>query len=150
MAVILTRNPAYWAEGFYVIPDEPGKPVVVDFRLRFRHLKGAERKELDRRIEINAQRYRERLQALAAGKAAPDFVPEILDKEVLDLVLLDWSGFRDEEGRAAMYTPAARAQLVEDFPGIEGAFVAAYMQSRDPEQKRDAAAKNSEVPSGTT
>ena len=41
MAVILTRNPAYWADGFYVIPVQPGKPIVIDFQLRFKHLRKA-------------------------------------------------------------------------------------------------------------
>lgn len=150
MAVILTRNPAYWADGFYVIPDQPGKPIVIDFQLRFKHLRKPERKELDQRLEVNARRYRERLQAISERKPDPGFTPEILDKEVLDLVLVDWSGFQDEGGSPAIYTPAARAQLVDDFPGIEAAFVAAYLQSRDPDQKREAAAKNSEAPSSTT
>ena len=77
-------------------------------------------------------------------------MPEITDREVLDLVLVDWEGFTAEDGTAAMYTEATRAQLCEDWPGIEAAMVRAYLESRNPAQQREAAAKNSEALSSTT
>ena len=150
MAVILTKTPAYWAEGFFVLPDQPGRPIVIDFRLRFKRLKKAEAEELDRRIRINSERHQAQLRAIVAGEPVPQVDPEITDKEVLDQVLADWEGFTDEGGTAAMYTEAARAQLVEDYPGIEAAMVRAWLESRQPAQQREAAAKNSEALPSTT
>lgn len=150
MSVILTKNPAYWADGFFVIPDQPGRPIVIDFRLRFKRLKKAEADELDRRIRINSERHQAQLRAIVAGEPVPEMVPEITDKEVLDAVLVDWEGFNAEDGTAAMYTVAARAQLCDDYPGMEAAMVRAWLESRHPAQQREAATKNSVVPSGTT
>lgn len=150
MSVILTKNPAYWADGFFVIPDQPGRPIVIDFRLRFKRLKKSEADELDRRIRINSERHQAQLRAIVAGEPVPEMVPEITDKEVLDAVLVDWEGFNAEDGTAAMYTVAARAQLCDDYPGMEAAMVRAWLESRHPAQQREAAIKNSEVPSGTT
>lgn len=150
MAVILTKTPAYWAEGFFVLPDQPGRPIVIDFRLRFKRLKKAEVVELDRRIRINTERHQAQLRAIVAGEPAPEVVPEITDAELLDQVLADWEGFTTEDGTAAMYSPALRAQLCDDYPGIEAAMVRSWLESRQPAQQREAAVKNSEALPSTT
>ena len=150
MAVVLTKNPAYWAEGFFVIPDQPGRPIVIDFRLRFKRLKKAEADELDRRIRINSEHHQAQLRAIVENRPVPQFVPEITDKEVLDAVLVDWEGFNAEDGTAAMYTDATRTQLCDDYPGMEAAMVRAWLESRQPAQQREAAAKNSEALPATT
>ena len=150
MAVILTKNPAYWAEGFFVLPDQPGRPIVIDFRLRFKRLKKADVEALDQRIRINNQRHQAWLRAVVAGEAPAMPTLDITDREVLDTVLVDWEGFSAEDGTAAMYTEAARAQLCDDYPGIEAAMVRAWLESRHPAQEREAAAKNSEALPATT
>lgn len=150
MAVVITTNPAYWADAFFVLPDQPGRPIVFDFRLRFRRLKTAESEELDRRIRIDSERHREQLRALVEGATVPDYTPALSNKELLAAVLVDWEGFADAEGAPVMYTAAACAQLCEDYPGIEAAMARAWMESRSPAQEREAAAKNSGAPSSTT
>lgn len=150
MSVVLTKTPAYWADAFFVLPDQPGRPMVIEFRLRFKRLRKTESEELNRRIRINSDRHQAQLRAMIDGKPVPELQIEVTDAQVLDAVLVDWEGFTAEDGTAAMYTVAARNQLCEDYPGIEAAMVRAWLESRHPDQQRAATEKNSEPPAATT
>lgn len=150
MAIVLAKTPAYWTDGFFVLPDQPGRPIVVEFRLRFQRLKRAQMQELERRIRITSERHQAQLRAIVAGEPAPEVQPEITDQELLAQVLVDWEGFTDGEGKAVMLTEQARQQLCEDYPGMEGAMVRAWLESRQPAQQREEAAKNSVAPPSTT
>ena len=146
MAVVITKNPAYWAPGHCIVPDQPGQPLVFKFKARFKRLNEEERKALDQRIHAGREYVRALSRALLENQPAPPQpTDQITDKEVLDLVLVDWDGFKNDDGSVAIYTPAARAQVVFDNPGLEGAFVRAYLESRDVSQDLAAAEKNSEA-----
>lgn len=148
--VVVTSRPAFWAEGHLVLPDEPGKPLVFNFLVRFKRLKTTEQRELDKLIAENRRLVREHVQAVVNGQNVPEFVSKITDKELLDKVLCDWKGFKDAGGAVVIYTEAARAQVVEDYPGMEAAMARAYLDSRDPSQDIKALEKNSEALSVTT
>lgn len=150
MSVVIARAPAFWAPGHFILPDQPGKPLVFKFKLRFRRLKDKERKDLDRRIQATRDSVNAAVRAAMAGMPRPDVTPAITDKEVLDVVLVDWDGFPNDDGSIAIYTEAARAQVVEDYPGIESAMVLAYLESRDPSQDLKEVEKNSEALPATT
>lgn len=151
MAVVVVKNPAYWAPGHLVIPDQPGKPIIFKFKARFRRLNEAERKELDARMEAGRDYVRAVGRAMLEGKPAP-VQPQnlITDRDLLDQVMTDWEGFHNGDGSVAIYTPAARHQVTFDTPGLEQAMARAYLESRDPAQDLAAVEKNSEAPSATT
>ena len=151
MAVVIAKSPAYWAPGHFIVPDMPGKPIVFKFQLRFRRLNEEERKSLDERIQAGAAYVRSVELAIIKNEPVPP-QPENLvnDKALLDLVLVDWSGFHDEDGCVAVYTPAARAQAVFDNPGLEAAMARAYLESRNPSQDLAEAEKNSVAQPATT
>jgi hypothetical protein len=150
MSVVVLPNPAYWAPGHLVIPDQVDRPYVFKFRGRFKHLNEDEQRELDKKIALNQQRQQDQVQAILKGQQPPEFVAAITDKEIVELVMVDWEGFKDSEGRIAIYTPAARAQVCADTRGLETAMCRAYLESRNPDQVLKEAEKNSEAPPATT
>lgn len=151
MAVVITKKPAYWAPGHFIAPDEPGQPLVFKFKARFKRLNEEQRKELDQRINSGREWMRSVSRALLENQPTPPQpADQITDKELLDLVMVDWDGFKNDDGTVAIYTPAARNQVAFDNPGLEGAMVRAYLDSRDASQDLAAAEKNSEALPATT
>lgn len=148
--VVVASRPAFWAEGHLVLPDEPGKPLVFKFMVRFKRLKTTEQRELDKRINENRRLVREHMESVINGKTMAEFVPAITDKELLEKVLVDWKGFKNADGGVVIYTEAARDQVIEDYPGMEAAMARAYLDSRDPSQDLKALEKNSEALSVTS
>lgn len=151
MAVVIAKTPAYWAPGHLILPDQPGQPLVFKFKLRFRRLNEDERKEVDGHINAAQEHMRAISRAIIDGKPIPSHpADQFSDKKLLDIVLVDWSGFLEEDGGIAIYTPAARAQATRDNPGLEAAMARAYLESRDPSQDLAEAEKNSEALPATT
>lgn len=164
MAVILATI-AFWAPVTYQLPGDMGKLEMLHYKGRYKRLKTSER----RRMQARLQAYRLEDEALIARmradkKLEPDWAerlaqattPEALaelaqayrmsDSEFLDLVLVDWE-IKDAQGAVVPHTPAARAELFEDWDGLEGAFVRGYFDAFNSEE---AGAKNSAPPSATT
>lgn len=150
MSVVVLPNPAYWAPGHLVIPDQVDKPFVFKFACRFKHLNEGEQRELDEKIALNQQRQQAQVQAILKNQKPPEFVAAITDKEIVEQVMVDWEGFKDGEGRIAIYTPAARAQACADTRGLETAMCRSYLESRNPDQVIREAEKNSEAQPATT
>lgn len=149
MSVVIGK-PAFWADGFLVMPDQPGQPSVFEFRARFKRLNTQEAKELDKRLLENQQRLQAQVDAMVAKKPIPEFVPAITDAELVNQVLVDWEGMPDAHGGSVPYTPAARDQLFADYAGMDTAFARAYLKSRNPDQVIKDAEKNSVAPPATT
>ena len=129
MAVVITTKPAFWAPGFLIIPDDE-KTLTFEFKARFKRLPAERSRELIALIE-------ESRRASALGKKPP-----LTDKALLDEVMCDWGGFKDADGAPVPYTPANRAQAVEDWFGLEAAFTRAFIEAAWPEQRRKEAEKN--------
>ena len=95
MAVVITKNPAYWAPGHFIVPDQPGQPLVFKFKARFKRLNEEERKALDQRIHAGREYVRALSRALLENQPAPPQpTDQITDKEVLDLVLEAGADYR--------------------------------------------------------
>ena len=126
MAVVLA-SVAYWAPVIFNLVGDDGKPEVIRFRARFKRLKTSQRKQLDQDM---------------ADKS-------ITDEEFLNRVLVDWD-LKDKTGASVIYSPATRAEQVEDWDGLEGALVTAWFTNAQECTKAATAAKNSGAPSATT
>ena len=150
MSVVINPHPAFWAPGHLVIPDQPDKPFVFKFKARFRHLNETEQKDLDDKLSLNQERIQAQVQATLKREPVPKFEPAITDKEIVELVMVDWEGFNDAAKKPVPYTPAARIQACADTRGLETAFCRAYLEARNPSQLLAEAEKNSEAPPATT
>lgn len=126
MTVVLATV-AFWAKAKFSLVGDFGKPYVVDFETRFKRLKTSERKQLEK--------------DLAEKK--------ISDKEFLDALLVDWK-LKDTLGNPVIYSEAVRAELVEDWDGLETALVMSYFENARLSREVGEVAKNSEAPSATT
>ena len=129
MPVVITKNPAFWAPGFLVIPDADGT-ITFEFRCRFKRLPSERQAELIDLIEKNRA-------ALRDGKPAL-----LTDKQLLDEVQVDWEGFKDENREVVIYSEANRAQACADWFGLEAAMVRSFLNHAWPEQRKKDAAKN--------
>lgn len=151
MAVVIAKNPAYWAPGHFIVPDMPGKPIIFKFLLRFRRLNEGERRSLEERLQAGGDYVRAVELAILKKEPVPPQPENLInDKELLDLVLVDWDGFHEADASVAIYTPATRAQVTFDNPGLEAAMARAYLESRNPSQDLAEAEKNSEAQPATT
>lgn len=151
MSVVVCPNPAFWAPGHLVVPDRPGKPYIFKFEARFKRLDEEETKALDARLNKAHEQHQARIQAILKGESAPEFAPAITDRELLDLVMVDWGDeFKDAEKKPVMYTPAVRIETCQATPGLEVAMSRAYLEARNPSQDLKEAEKNSEAPPATT
>ena len=82
---------------------------------------------------------------------AGDITPEqswALLSENPDAVLVDWE-LTDLTRNRIPYTSATRAEVVEEWDGIEGALVTAYFDAGRKARQATEIAKNSEAPSAT-
>lgn len=125
MTVVLASI-AYWAPVTLNLVGDDGKPEVVPFRARFKRLKTSERKQLDQEL---------------MGKT-------LTDEQFLDKLLLDWD-IKDKTGTPVIYSKQVRAELVEDWDGLETALVTAWFTNARKSNETAAVAKNSEAPSAT-
>lgn len=149
MSVVIGK-PAFWADCFLVLPDEPGQPSVFKFKARFKRLNTEESKALDKRLHLNQERLQAQVDAMVAKKPVPEFVSAITDVELVNDVLVDWDGMQDAHGGNVPYTPAARDQLFADYAGMDTAFARAFLKNRNPDQVIKDAEKNSEALPATT
>lgn len=164
MTVVLA-SVAFWAHAKLILPGDLGEKVEVPFKVRFKRLKTSERRLLNMRLAANRKselevvealgeekklpnEWRQRLQEATTPAAVKALVDDfrIDDESFLDLLLVDWE-VRDLRGEAVHFTPASRAELFEEWEGMEAATVVAYFDAfKDPK----AGAKNSGEPSATT
>ncbi|MEO8120464.1 MAG: hypothetical protein ABI606_14250 [Rhodoferax sp.] len=126
MAVVLA-SVAFWAAAKLTLVGDLGKPYVVEFKTRFKRLKTSERKQLEEDLKDK----------------------KISDKEFLDRLLMDWE-LKDARGTAVIHSEAVRAELVEDWDGLEAALVTSYFENARLAREAVEIAKNSEAPSATT
>lgn len=126
MTVVLASI-AFWANAKLILVGDLGKPINVDFKVRFRRLKTTERKQLEAEL---------------ADK-------KLTDKEFLDRLALDWE-LKDLQGSNVVYSEQVRAEMVEDWDGLEAAMVTAYFDNGRKVRQAAEVAKNSEEPSATT
>ncbi|MBU1352095.1 MAG: hypothetical protein KKB95_09405 [Gammaproteobacteria bacterium] len=126
MAVVLA-SVAFWAAAKLILVGDLGKPINVDFKVRFRRLKTSERKQLEAEL---------------AEK-------KITDKQFLDRLALDWE-LKDLQGSNVVYSEQVRAEMVEDWDGLEASMVTAYFDNGRKARQAAEVAKNSEEPSATT
>ncbi|MDF1486698.1 hypothetical protein PY257_16210 [Ramlibacter sp. H39-3-26] len=161
MAVVLA-SVAFWAPVTYRLIGDDGKPEVIEGRARYKRLKTSERKALDRSIRANnlmpdvRAAIRKRLDAddcnftaKERAEVQADLAAEpITDEQFLQAVLVDWD-FKDKTGAAIAYTPAAKAELCEDWDGFEAALVRGYTDAQEAVLKPQETEKNSVAPSGT-
>lgn len=164
MAVILATI-AFWASVTYQLPGDMGKPEKLDYKGRYKRLKTSERRRMQARLQAHRLSDDEVLERLRADKkleghwaeqlaaaesptsrAALAQAYRLADSEFLDLVLVDWE-IKDAQGAFVPHTPATRAELFEDWDGLEAAFVRGYFDAFNSEE---AGAKNSAPPSATT
>lgn len=125
MTVVLA-SVAYWANVEVPFVGDEGQPEVFKFRARYKRLKTSERKQLDADLKS----------------------PGIPDDQFLDRILVDWD-MKDKAGALVIYTPAVRAEVVEDWDGLEAALVTAFFVNARKSHEAAAAAKNSEALSAT-
>lgn len=123
MSVVLASI-AFWAHGHLDLIGDFGKTETINFKARFKRLKSSEQRSLAERLAASS----------------------INDVELLDLVLLDWE-LKSATGELIAYTPAMRAEVFEEWAGLQGQFVRAYFEALN---GKGAAEKNSEAPSATT
>ena len=157
---VLLASVAFWAPVTYRLLGDDGQPEEIKGRARYKRLKTTERKELDRRLAAGRmdERARERLKAqLQLSHLTADDREEIQaqlaavpanDKDFLDAVLVDWE-LTDLTRNRIPYTLATRAEVVEEWDGIEGALVTAYFDAGRKARQATEIAKNSEAPSAT-
>lgn len=126
MTVVLA-SVAYWAPVTLNLSGDDGKPEVVAFRARFKRLKTSERKQLGE--DLNSK--------------------VLTDEQFLDRLLLDWD-LKDKTGSFVVYSSQVRAELVEDWDGLELALVTAWFENNRKSTETAAVAKNSGAPSATT
>lgn len=129
MAVVISKNPAFWAPGFLVLADGDGQ-LTFEYRARFKRLPAERQREILELLEKNR---------LAAFKGEP---LAYTDRELLDEVMVDWEGFKDADGRPVIYTPASRVQACVDWFGLESSFSRAFLESAWPQQIKKEAEKN--------
>ncbi len=129
MAVVITKNPAFWAPGFLVIPDGDGA-LTFEYRARFKRLPAERQREILELLDKNRD----------ASRRGQPLV--LTDKELLDEVMADWEGFKDEDGKPVPYTPACRDQACADWFGLEASFSRAFLNAAWPEQRKKEAEKN--------
>lgn len=127
MANIVIASVAFWANAKLILVGDCGKPEVVEFKARFKRLKTSERKTLEASLHEKT----------------------VSDAEFLDTVLVDWD-LKDRQGNNVTYTENARAEMVEDWDGLEAALVTSYFENARLSREAAAIAKNSEAPSATT
>lgn len=149
MSVVLASC-AFWAAASYVLVGDDAKPEVVKFRCRFKRLTRTAMRELNARIAATGDIARaERGQITLTPQALDDCKKlAITDKEVLDTLLIDWD-LKTKTGEALVYSEQVRAEVVEEWDGIEQAMVSAYFNAIAETAKAATAEKNSEVPSST-
>lgn len=161
MTVVLA-SVAFWAPVTYRLIGDDGKPEVIQGRARYKRLKTSERKALDRHIragrltpdiragirkQLDAPdcifNARERTEIEADLAAEP-----ITDEQFLQATLVDWD-LRDKTGQSIPFTPAALAELCEDWDGFEAALVRGYTDAQQAAINPQETEKNSAAPSGT-
>lgn len=116
----------------YYIPCGTGFDVMR-FTVDFKILPGKELKQLDEQFTKG----------------------EIKQEQVLDAVIHNWHGLKDEASNAVPYSIAERKATEETWIGFEQAIAVAWFDAVNPHQRQAAvlaeeAAKNSEEPSSTT
>lgn len=162
MTVVLA-SVAFWAPFTLALPGDDGKPELVEGRARFKRLKTSESRALSRRMRANnlVPEVREAIQARLDDPKAnfrakerqdieADLAAEpISDAEFLRDMLVDWD-LKDTRGEIIVYAPVMRDELCEDWDGLEGALVRAYLKAREAAANPKAVEKNSEGPSATT
>jgi hypothetical protein len=137
MTFKLAINPFFWATVKMSLVGDMGKRVEGAFKAKFRRLSQQQYEALLERLRLPVQppaRPGDSAEGdgpIAAGGAdASEVEPQaqqwrITDKEVLDMVLLDWDDLVDEDDQKIPYTPdnlerlegvlSARASLVQAF-----------------------------------
>lgn len=126
MAIVLA-SVAYWAPVSFILIGDDAQPHEVKFRARFKRIKRSEREEIERLLKER----------------------ELDDKAFLDRLLVDWD-LEDVRGEKVPYTEATRAELVEDWDGLEIALVQSFFEAGRKVRDAGEQAKNSAAPSAPT
>lgn len=111
-----------WALVEHQVSGDMGQPIEIKFKAKFKRLKTSEHKAFNDKLVKR----------------------ELTDAGVLDQVLEDWD-LQDAQGQPVTYTPDARAEAIEEIPGLEQALVLTFFEhvlKVSVEQQKEATVKN--------
>lgn len=103
-------KPTFSAPVVMRLPGDEGGVVEVKFSAVFRRLNKSENLSLQARLTAQT----------------------ITDAEVLDLVLVDWTGLVDEADMPFVFNDGNRAAAVEEWPRFEASIVLSYFEHLNP------------------
>lgn len=161
---VILAKPHFWAPGEFKLLGDNHQLVVVPFRAQFHRLSTSQSRLVN--LRLAAMRMdNEELEAvlrsaswLAGGwhtrvvDATPEQLPGVLaefrmgDQAFLDTVLKDWDLLDLPGGEGLAYSAEARAQVFDQWEGLEGAFCRAYFDAKKLEHPE----KNSVTPSAAS
>lgn len=154
MTFKLAINPFFWAAVKLSLVGDMGKRIEGSFKAKYRRLSQQEYEALVARMQLPMKPASEPGEVaegddpgqLEAGDASEFKQWRITDKEVLDLVLLDWDDLLDEHDQKIPYTPDTLEQA-EAVLGVRASLVQAFFEAhvKAPEKnsgRRHAASTN--------
>lgn len=103
-------KPTFTAPVLMRLPADNGEVTEIRFNATFKRLKKAENEALQARLDAKS----------------------VTDKELLDLVLADWSGLVDQDDAPFICTPENRIAAVEEWQTFEAAIAYSYFQHAYP------------------
>jgi hypothetical protein len=131
MAFKLAINPFFWALVKLRLVGDMGVPIEVEFKAKYKRLSQPDYEALLARMRLPVkpadadEAAAEEERAQAEGRTV---AWRVTDKEVVDLVLLDWDGIVDESDQTLAYTPD-NLELVEKVLGVRAALVNAFFEA---------------------
>lgn len=140
------------------LPGDDGAHVAHAYTVQFRRVTTAQRDELQRCFVTGEMpKQKELLDVLASaptGEPAtegttPTAPRRFGQRDLIDAVVVGWAGMFDAQGNAVAYSAKERVATDDAYPGLEQSMATAWFDHAFINQ-REAAAKNSKPPSGTT
>lgn len=146
--VIGNLKPTITCPATLYLASDHGKFVEHKFEVMFRRLTTEERDELNVAYTIGKMVPAEPTSVLSAQPPAMT-LKRLTNAELLDKIVEGWGGMNDAAGQPVPYSHAERRATDSTFSGTEQAMVVSWFDHSFVNQ-REAAAKNSKAPSGTT
>lgn len=143
MTFKLAINPFFWAAVAVSLVGDMGVRIEGGFKAKYRRLKQKEYEALLKRMNLPVKPVDAESLALAeeAAKAEGRTAEwRITDRELLDLVLLDWDDLLDENDAKLPYTPE-NLERAEEVMGVRAAMVQAFFDAHNKAPEKNSGAR---------
>jgi hypothetical protein len=130
MTFKLAINPYFWACVKLSLVGDMGKRIEGTFKAKYRRMAQKEYESIlaKMRLPLKPDGALEASDTVEGDDAQPHQEWRITDKELLDLVLLDWDDLLDEDDQKMPYTPD-NLERMEQILGVRASLVQTFFEA---------------------